>query len=387
MTSKISIAAAFVLIACLLTGFWIARHKYVWNDEVYSAVRSIHNASYADQWMGRIQEGNNAPLYYVLQKVFNQFAGYDVPPAWLEEQGNTDPASQTIMRIIPIVCMSLSITLVFYYFYRRYSLWAGLYSLFIYASSYMLWVYWAEARPYALIVLLTTAQSLLFMRMMEKTPKSHGIWKALTLVHLLLALTFILSVGQILAASILLWICGERDWKKYLVLTLVPVFTALFYYSHAPQYPFHFDYTPEQLLRDNISRDRFYILFIFIIFLGLQWLGTRFFWKRYPAGEGLHKAAPYAFFTVLALAATGVVMWMFTLKQSPAHQGFPISNRYFIYLMPIGVIAAVRCSIEVFRSLKHDKWLQMGLALGIALLVIPRFFKIVPSAIRSILGG
>ncbi len=254
MKHKAFVASFIVFLLCLSVGYWISTKKALWNDEFYTAVSSVDGKSYADQFLGRIPEGNNTPLFYVLQKSFSQLAGYQLPQAWKEGRWGKDAQAQIMLRVVPVLCISLSITLIFFYFFNFYSWWLALYSLFIYASSYMLWIYWAEARPYPVIVLMTTVQSLLFLNIVKEKKEDSKQWLALAIAHALMAFTFIFSLGLIWAVSVIIWFKQRLDWKKYIWVTILPTAIALFYYSQAPRYLFYFDLTPEQLIRDNMSR-------------------------------------------------------------------------------------------------------------------------------------
>ncbi len=386
---KSTILVILIFIGCLWTGFWIARHKPLWNDEFYSQVASIHNTSYSDQFLGHIPEGANAPLFYALQKLFLQLIRYQAPSGWPQGHWTNDGASQILLRINPVVFMSLSMAMVFYYFAGEYSLTAGFCSLFFYLSSYTLWVYWAEARPYALLVFLTTLQSVVFLKLMgQKEPaKTRGLWLALAGTNILLSLAFILSLGQILAVSLLGWMFKERDWKKYIGVTLLPAVIILFYYMQAPKYHFFFGLSPDQLIRDNIPRERFQILFIFLIFLSAYFLGQKNPAFKYTPGKEILKPVLYVSFMMLALAATGAVLMCFALHAVSPGQGFLITSRYFIYLTPIGVIATTMLLVSIIKALSPHRLLQWATIGLIGLMIAPRFLKVVPRAVHSIMGG
>jgi hypothetical protein len=385
--SNAFIATTLILIGCLCMGFWIARHRPLWNDEFYSQVSSIHNISYTDQFSGRIPEGGNAPLFYALQKSFQHIIHYQTPDAWLQGQWGNDAASQRILRINPIVFMSLSVSLVFYYFCRQYSLITAFYSLFIYISSYMLWAYWAEARPYALVVFLTTVQSIILLKKIDQDPRTDkGIgWLVLAATNILLSLTSILSFGEILAVSVLWWALKERDLRKYLLVTLLPMLIIAFYSVHAPKYQFFFGLSPEQLIRDNISRERFDVLFIFILSLAAYLQGQKYPSFKYAPSKEILKPMTYIIFLLGVLAATAAILWLFALHAKPGH-GFPITSRYFIYLLPIGVISTTMVTVSMMKSLSQFRLAQAALIGLIGLLFIQHFFKIVPRAIHSLLG-
>jgi len=384
--SKPFIAATIVFLGCLCLGFWIARHRPLWNDEFFSQITSINGTSFADQFLGRIPEGGNAPLFYSVQKLFLQIIHYQIPVKWLQGTWCNDAASQILLRINPIVFMSLSVGLVFYYFCRKYSFKVALFSLFVYISSYMLWAYWAEARPYALLVFLTTVQSVIFLQGTDQNSDrdSSRSWMLLAGTNILLSLTSILSLGEVLAVSVLWWVFKDRDWKKYIVIILLPVMIALFYYMQAPKYQFYFGLSPEQLIRDNITRQRFDVLFIFLISLLVYYWGQKKQAVKYLLGKEILKPIPYVVFLGLVLAASAGVICLFALHAKRG-QGFPITSRYFIYLTPMGVIAATLVWVSLFRSLnKHRliQWLLVGL---IAFLFTQYFLKIVPRAIHSLM--
>jgi len=384
---KFIITATLVFIGCLAVGYWIAVHKPLWNDEFYTQLASIHSTSYVNQFLGHVPEGGNSPLFYVLQKLFLQLIHYQVPSPWLQGQWINDHSSQILLRINPVIFMSLSITLVFYYFYREHSFILGLYSLLIYLSSYMLWVYWAEARPYALVVFLSTVQSLVFLRAVKGSERLNVLWKYLAFVNLLMGFTFIFSIGQICAVSLLWWCLFDRDWKKYFFITMLPVAAALFYYTCAPKYHFFFGLSPQQLIHDNVSRERLDVLIIYFVFLLLYGVGQKNPMIKVALGQEILRSVPYGFFMVLVLGASAVVLWFFALHATVPQQGFPVSSRYFIYLMPMGVIGATFLSASVVKSLYSYRLLQMGLIIFIGYLFVFRFFKVVPGAIHSLVGG
>ncbi len=187
---------------------------------------------------------------------------------------------------------------------------------------------------------------------------------------------------------LILWCLGLRRLTQHLWLAVIPAVICVFYYLHAPKYLFWFGMEPEQLVRDNFARERFYVLVMMSLVLLLNW-GKRFF----PAGKALFKErldkslAPYLAFTYACLMSTLVILFLFTLKAAPNNEGFAVSNRYFIYLTPIGVIATTWFSIAIVKFFNGYRWLQLLLAGLMLYWAFLRFYKIVPSALRSIMGG
>lgn len=377
LNKKVNIILACVLfLICLGIGFRQAYYKPLWNDEIYTLVSSVNGLSYTDMLLGRVQEGNNCPLFYLVQRGICDIAQYRVPSQWVNGNwGFIDVGSQVLLRINPVIFMALSIVMIFYYFSRYYSLWAGVYSVVVSFSSFMIWVYWAEARPYALVVFLTALQSLVFMKMMKEGDKYRGGWIKLTVVHFLLSLTGVLSIIQIAVVSALLWITLERDWRKYISLLVIPAFICITYYSLSPKYQFWFADGPLALINANISKDRLLIFSIFAIYLCLVYIQPKVgFLKNIPINvmdEKVKKEVGVYFWSmVLIIAGYFLILLKFKFGSNLDRSGFQISNRYFICLTPIGIIATTLFSIYLIRC-SRNKVVQgfMLLLLGGLLLI------------------
>lgn len=366
--------SGLLFLSCFYFGLRLAEHKSLWNDEIYSQIASVSGPSYSNLLLGRIGEGNTCPLFYSIQKIICDLWQYKTPDLWHYQ----NVFDRIILRLNPVFFMSASIMCIFFYFSWFYSLVTGAYSLFITFSSYMVWVYWAEARPYGLWFFFTTLQSLFFIYLLRHTELNRRAWAGLVAIHFFLSLTVIFSIAQILIVSGLVWILKERDWKKYIFLAFIPGSIALFYYLQAPQYQFWFDLTSEQLIRDCFSRDRFYILFIFVFFLSIYFLAQKTgFPKSFP-DKSLLEGFSCFLLTVLMLLAAFSVLILFKMKASPLKEGFPISSRYFIYLTPIGIISTVSLSMNIFQALSRNRWIQMLVFSGMGYLIIHRFFKMLP---------
>ncbi len=338
----------FFLALCL--GFFFSAQMSLENDELFSHVSSIEGRTYGQILTMHISEGNVSPLFYLTQKLFFDFVHFRLPFTWNGDWFVKDFPSQIIMRFLPNVCMSLSVTVVFYFFSRFYSLWAGLYSLFISISSFMILAYWAVARPYALWNLLTTVQILLFLYLLKGGTQEERVWRRLWITHILLSLTVVFSAVQITAASVVLFLCKNRSIKRYIALTVFPIFLCLMYYFAAPKYLFYFIDTPVQLISASFPKERLAL----IILLGG---GLSFF----AVGKRLGKESwveilkdfrvSYFLFVGVMLFLTGILLLLFVLKAHGAHDGFSLSNRYFIYLAPLGIIGTTLFSVEAYRSL------------------------------------
>ena len=366
-----------LFIGFFVFGLWLACHKTLSNDEFYTQVSSVHGQSYWQVLKGHTSEGNTSPFFYLLQKAMCDVFGYHLPESWAQGEWSTrDMPSQLFLRINPDFFMSLTVVSIFYFFARFYSLWTGFYSLFLSLGSYMVWAYWVEARPYALWVFLTSMQALFFLYLIRQEKISRPHWNALTAIHLFLSLTVVFAVSQIVIVSFLLWIRFKRRLRHFFLLTLVPVALCIFYYAHSPKYQWWFSLTPEQLIRECFSRDRFYVLFIYILCLGLFYVQKKTNAFRLFYDDEILRGRVYAAFVFLMVLAAAAALLVFKWKESAVQNGFPVSSRYFIYLTPVGIIGTTFFSAELMRSFRHKRWVQLVLGMGIGYLVFCRFLKV-----------
>jgi len=364
--------AVIVFVASLCIGYALSRIHPLANDELFTQVASIEHLSYADILTLRIPEGNVSPLFYLIQKTALDLFHFRLPFVWNGDWFVKDLASQVMMRIPANIFMSLAITFVFYFFSRVYSPFAGIYSLLISFSSYMVWAYWAEARPFPLWYLLTTIQvlSLLYL-LKEKREKRRALW-ALTITHLLLALTVVFGAVQIAAASLILFLSGERKGRKYFALTVLPVILCFCYYFGSPRYSFFFSDSPIQLICASLPKER---LALIIVLGGV--LNFIFHDKGKRAGLEVFKDpnAAYLAFFVSMLMGNAAILILFMIKAHGRQDGFPLSNRYFIDLVPVGTIALTLFSVEMWRRLREKVNGRVILVLVLAVFLVFRLMR------------
>lgn len=353
--------AVLIFLMCLGIGFWIAANKYVWNDEYYSVTNSTLKRTYVEILQGRVDEGNNSPLFYITEKVLCDLTHYKAPQAWVEGDRSYDEFySRIFLRIIPVIFMSLAIAIIFWYFATYYSAWTGVYALFVTLSSYMVWSYWAEARPYAMWFFLTTVQSLIFITLLKKG-FNWGLMAWMTITYYFLSLTVVFGAAQIAISAILLGIFLDRRWYKYLPGAIIPIGICIFYYSTAPKYEFWFLNTPIELFMANIPKDRLILLTV---------LGGFALWMNRTSKEIMG----YFSFTVMMMMAVTAVLCIFKYNESVIHQGFSISNRYFIHLSAVGIIALTLLTHSCVQGIKNPLFKKI-VVMGFVLLLGWRLLK------------
>lgn len=376
---SLSIVAVVMFIGLMIGGLSLAQRRPLWNDELYSQTWSVEGLSYPQIIAGKVPEGNNPPLFYVWQKFFCERMHYQLPNEIAKGDWTfNDPYSNVLLRVWPVTWMSSAIVLIFYFFGRFYSLWTGIYALTVALSSFMVWSYGFEARPYALIFFLTTIQTLCFLRCFGDSPAYGRLWKALALIHCFLALTAIFSLIQISVSCMLLWCLRDRDWRKYVWLWFIPVAVIVFYYMYGPKYAFRFVDGFMALIGANIPMDRLFILGIFGLFWAFAWgyhrgLWVQPSWFKGMEGAALRLSGAYGMLTGLILAGCLAVLVLFKLHQPADGSGFQISNRYFICLAPLGIIAT---SLFSYYLVSASKWpLRLLILTFLGALLLWRIFR------------
>ncbi len=378
------------LLSCAM-GIFLAAFKPLWTDELYTLRTSVMESSYTDILLMRseslVKEGNNCPLFYLSQKFFCGLAGYRMPKSLMEKWkkvGHTpgfyeDTLSQIVVRLQPVFFMSLAVAAIFYFFARFYSWKSAFYSLGISASSYMIQIYIAEARPYALWIFLTTLQLLLFIRICQVKEDVSRLWRALIVVHFCLAFTIVFSMAQIFIVSCLLWLLKEKQWSRYVFLTALPCLIAYLYSTKLPHYNYWFWHGPKELISANYPTDRLIIVLIYAVLLGFCF-SRRFSVERFSCSN-LQGGYPFLLYALgmLALAVAVLILFKHQAVSKPTGDEttpcFPVPARYFLFLVPVCVAATTLFSVLIVRALKNCRALQLVCVLGLMILLCFRFTR------------
>lgn len=379
MIKKVMVIVLSFLVFLTLFVIWNerARTHPMDNDEFYTQISSVENMPWKNMWVGRIDEGNNAPLFYAIQKLYQQVLGYHSPDAWKKGQwGYQHPRSKFVMRLIPVLCMAGGVTLIFFFTTMRLGFIAGFYALIICGTSYMVWAYACIARPYSLWFFLTSLQMVLLLFWLEaKQNRKEQIIKGLIVSHWLLSITVVFSVITNIAVSVILWQNGMRKIKYHVLLLLVPTVSSLFYYFHAPQYQFFIKNGAMKLLGANLAVDRMFIIAcaLFFWFLAQRHSLKKWFHPITPSGH--LQFGTIIGFGVMVLAGCVAVYLKLKMGQSLHAEGFEVSNRYFMLLTPIGIMMTIAASYYMV-TLSKDKILKQGVLIFLLVLLLFRILKL-----------
>lgn len=340
----------FLFLVFCFIGWWLALKKPLWNDEIYTQTK-LDTHSNPIILKGEIPEGNNAPLFYLLQNFITDGLSYHLPFEWRGEWYVADFKGQQIMRLQPVLCMSLMLALIYYHFAFNGSVLAGCYALGVSLSSYMVWAYWAEARPYTLWMLLSAAQILLFLSIIKDNSIKRNWWM-LIWVHWLLAFTVVVSLPQVVIVSALLWYFSKekKDIKRYVVMAFLPMVITLFYYSKAPIYWYQL-IAPVKLFFDNITPMQIVLLISWVIL---------FLWRARDAVSEQVAISRAFFLLFFAVVLSSVLMLLVIALKSVPGAG-ETSSRMLIYLTPYSIIGTVLASEYFWNKSKDLFWIRVSL--------------------------
>lgn len=356
---KTLLICSVLFVVLVLAGLFLARLKPLWNDELYSQIASVDNISYASIVGGQVREGNNTPLFYLIQKAICDLAHYRLPYVW--KGGDIyDPYAQTLLRLAPIVSIALALVVVFYFFARYQGLVMGIYALSLFATSFAIWAYIAEARPYALWLLLTTLQVIVFYQSLKDD--SAPRWRNLAIVHCLLSLTSAFGMLQaVLVAMLYFFFKRSHQISRYLWILCIPLALGLFYQYQAPKYQFHVG-DMISLLSMHLSLDRLIFLSVYLscVFVIPNW---RRQWVS------MAENCVVLFFFGLLLACVSLIMYYQSLHVPP-DVGFGLAPRYFINLAPVGSLAIILSAHRALVHFKDDRWARFNVHLLLVGLIL-----------------
>jgi len=372
---KLTLVSILLFVILFAVGVWLSTHKAVWNDEIYTQTNTIEKFSVWQILTVKFEEGNSSPLFYLIQKANNAVFNYHFPQKWQGEWEIKDLRSQIIMRLPCNLFMSLALTAMFWFFAKEFSFLTGVYALITGLSSFMVAAYWLEARPYALWFLLTTLLCLLFLKICYRKKIEDQDLRMLTFLYCVLSFTVIFGALQIFCLSLLLVFIDRSRIKTLIAVSAVPLLICVGYYILSPKFKFWFMQGPQQLISASIPKDRLLILAIYAVVCGLAWVQTKSGCFSLFSNQEALKGKMFLALTALTLGAAASVLMVFQAKADPGQAGFMISNRYFIFLAPVGAIAFTMAVMEILRALKGRPWLQGAFVSAAGGLTIFRIYR------------
>ena len=179
----------YLFITLVIIGLIQSYRTPFWNDEVYTQ-KNLKQYSYMQIIEGKLPEGCNEPLFYVIQK-----ADHD-------------------SMLFPIICMALAISLVFYVLLIDFGIKYAVLGVVLFLLPRITWQHFPECRPYSLIVLLTTLQWTV-VRI-----------ELVAVVNILMAFTDTICIVPILMATFL----ACKNNIKYIWIAILPTIIIAYYF-------------------------------------------------------------------------------------------------------------------------------------------------------------
>lgn len=366
----IFVLSVLLLSIFLILGLALAHHKSLWRDEINTQTYTVHEP-YIDILSGKnTNEGNRAPLFYVQQKAFCDIFHFHTPEPWLNGHWEyIDHPANIFLRILPVFWMSSFFLLLFIYFSFRFNIFFGILGLCIAFTSPLLWLYWAEARPYGLWVLLTALQMILYLEMLQDKRSIPKKWLGLSLVHILLSLTCVLSFFQIAIVCIML-IFKERRWQRYILPFAIPLFFIYIYKPHGAFDDVIFVITVAQMVFSAIPPNQLCILLFYPLLLRIYSLQDQKLFPPLFTGEEIPQAFP--FFLSIFLMVFSIFLFLTFLHAHATGKGQFVVSRHIVFLVPVSVIGITYLTGLIGQSLRSSFWLKISIFVVIAGLLLYR---------------
>lgn len=333
-----------VFFVCFYLGIKMSYARPLWQDELYSLKTILERdliQILLTPFFYLSNEGNDSPVFYVIQKCWILFL-QNTPFAISTTNGELNISTAyagAALRAPWIFCFSAAVSCLFFYFHRFYGLIYAVLALVVFFSTPIVFSIWAEMRPYALWVFLSTLHSLFLLQILNAKEKSLKFLVTLAVIHWIFSFTIFLSVIQIFGALLVyLYSVKRKSWKEILLIFVGPIFVCMVYYLVAQKiYHYHLIH-PQNVLFGNLQKSRIVILLMATIFA--------VYFKEM-------KSLPFIGFVWLMLTAGVAMILMIILKTDPNNLGYMFPTRYFLFMLVPGVILIVHQLSEWRRAKAH----------------------------------
>jgi len=350
MLMKVFIAGILAFSFFFSVGILLARHKPLWNDELYGQQSTVQRTSWPDIISGRQTEWNNFPLFYALQKGILQLFHYQLPFVWDGSGLVVNPHAQIVLRVLPDILMSIALSAIVLFFGLRSGFAGGLAAALICLSTPMVWLYWVEARAYSLWFVLTVFQSLLFLGTASKKG-TNAPAAPFALVHTGLCLTAPFGIVQTIVCQGLLWSVGTRRVRFHIIAGLLPLFLGAHYIWAQQKFGAYLFASWQDIFLRNYPLEGIIFLGVYAVLLCLL-----------PREEGSRKYFLFGrvFFpfclAFMAIALAG----LFYVVCSSASRSLPVVERQFIFLTPMGMIMTAAIFSDLWLATPERPWRRLG---------------------------
>ena len=135
---------------------------------------------------------------------------------------------------------------------------------------------------------------------------------------------------------------------------------------------------PAPLIYNNIPREHLGIIFIYGVFLLCSYFFPKI--KVHRDAAGPTENGSYFIFVGFMLMSAFAVIFLIQSKHIESH--LQTSDRIFLNLTPIGIIAMVLCSIELLKQVKSQKWIFWNLVIVLGGILVMRLLRTYVDVVR-----
>ena len=388
---KIFWGSIFLWIILFIVGLWLSMHKPLWCDELYGQKITVEGNSWGNILTGRIIEGNNFPLFFVLQKALMTVIHVDLPNDLAQDfelpmekrkyNRLLDPKGQIMIRLLPNVLMTTAIVCLVRFFLVRDGLVVALMALLSALSSMMIWCYWDEARPYSLWFLLTLLQALFLMKILSGeffSRRSKIYW---TMINGFLALAATMGFLQVIIAQVILYFFGQRRLRDHGWAGILPVGAALYLAFNRHSDPLFIAMDPIDIIRSNFSYEQVALLFFYLIafFFRGAW-SNRDVGLAYPSWKGIMQLPNLCSGFCLSVLILGFIHWHW--HGDP--KGIPVFGRHLFFLSALSMLMVPALFSDLWSNSKGKPFWRVVFG-GVFILVL--FSQLIEGFTNGWFGG
>jgi hypothetical protein len=178
-------------------------------------------------------------------------------------------------------------------------------------------------------------------------------------VNILFSFTVVIAVVQSMCVSVVLWLVNREDWRKCAAVVILPLIISALYYLLTIKFHFFLQPGGWRFIFHSLSAERLILLFI----IGFSLMASKSYRNNREASGGLLLA-------LLVVCFAFCFCVLVKILSHPEQIGFGISNRYFIYLVPVNIIITTLFAGYLWQSTGRSRILRAFLCAGLFLLPV-----------------
>lgn len=356
-TKKLFLWTLSAALFCLFLniGISLSETRGLWNDEIFTQLQNVQNKTYVQILKGEVNEGNNSPLFYLIQKFITEVFQFRLSPDWNGQVYGYNDLGQIILRIQGIIWISLTLTAVFLFFGFYFSFFWSIYGIALFLTSEIIWTYWAEARPYGLWIFLTMLHCLILIKIYQSQSvlkRWHCIY---FLIQLFLSLTAVFGIIQVVLGALVIGCTTKPLNKSFLYPLPILIGLSSYYYLKAFHFDSWFDRPAMDLFFAAVPKEIFIILLIYVVYLIVLRSG------KFSLVNQFEIQNKFILFSFFILIFAFCLLILLILKDTGGPKGFQLTARYFVFLIPVVFMSFIFCADNLLKIFKTRRFIKINL--------------------------